>query len=146
MSMYAQSSLDMRSLLMPEDIARPDNISQYFGECSVINLTFIGYDETSSYWLVQFFSDLQWLLSIGKPRMTAVSFIKTTESYEICRLGYYLGSTFNGTDRTGGLITVSDQTKRAMHSSNSWLISFNLCFIWTESRIFHFTEPIIKKS
>ena len=37
--------------------------------------------------------------SIGKRRMTKGSFVKTTASYEVCRLGHYLGSTFTGTDR-----------------------------------------------
>ena len=58
-----------------------------------------------------------------KPRMTPVSLVKATESYDVCRLGHQLGSIFTGTDRTGlitatanlpnapkQLITASDQT------------------------------------
>ena len=32
-------------------------------------------------------------------------FIKTTESYEVCRLGHNFGSTFTGTDRNGRAFT-----------------------------------------
>ena len=60
--------------------------------------------------------------SIGKPRMTPVSFVKTTESFEFCRLGHYLGSTFAGTDQNGPNYDI-EQTVRAMHSCNSWLES-----------------------
>ena len=59
-------------------------ISRHFGESSIFNPTFIGYEETSSYWSVQFFSAFHWSPSIGTPRMTVVSFIKTTESYKVC--------------------------------------------------------------
>ena len=41
-------------------------------------------------------------------------------------MGHHLGSTFTGTDQNGaGLINVSDQTVRAMHS---WLLSVT-CFV-----------------
>ena len=46
-------------------------------------LTFIGFAETSSYWSVKFFSAFHWPQSIGSPRMTPVSFVKTTESYMV---------------------------------------------------------------
>ena len=36
-----------------------------------------------------------------KLRMTLVSCVKPTESYEVYRLGRQLGSTFTGTDRNG---------------------------------------------
>ena len=42
--------------------------------------------ETFSYWsfqFVQFFLCFHWSPSIGKPRLTPVSFVKTTESYEV---------------------------------------------------------------
>ena len=36
---------------------------------------FIGFEETSSYWSVQFFSAFHWSSSVDKPRMTSVSFV-----------------------------------------------------------------------
>ena len=54
-----------------------------FGECSIINPTFIDLEETSCYCSVPFFSAFHWLSSIGKPRMTLVSFVEITESYEV---------------------------------------------------------------
>ena len=33
--------------------------------------------------------------------MTPVSFVKTTESYEVCRLGHHMDSTFTGKDQNG---------------------------------------------
>ena len=57
-----------------------------------------------------------------KLRMTLVSCVKPTESYEVYRLGRQLGSTFTGTDRNGpAAITASDQTVQVVHSCNSWL-------------------------
>ena len=44
---------------------------------------FFGFEETSSYLSVQFFSASDWSSSTGKPRMTPVSFVKTTEFYEV---------------------------------------------------------------
>ena len=55
--------------------------------------------------------------------MTPVSFVKTTESYEVCRLGRHMASTFTGKDQEGpNLITASDQTVRAVHSCNSLFV------------------------
>ena len=54
-----------------------------FGECIITNLTFIGFEETSSYWSFQFFFVFNWAPSVGKPRMNSVFFIKTTRSYEV---------------------------------------------------------------
>ena len=45
--------------------------------------------------------------------MTPVSFVKTTESYEVCRLGHHMKT---------GLITSPDQTVRAVHSCNSLFV------------------------
>ena len=45
--------------------------------------------------------------------MTPVSFVKTTESYEVCRLGHVMKT---------GLINSSDQTVRAVHSCNSLFV------------------------
>ena len=90
--------------------------------------------ETFSYCSVQFvqrfFSAFHWSPSIGKPRMTPVSFVKTMESYEVSfvtinrqtsydsrilrqdygliqrlltnNMSHYRGSTVTGTDRNGG--------------------------------------------
>ena len=89
--------------------------------------------ETFSYCSVQFvqlFSAFHWSPSIGKPRMTPVSFVKTPESYEVSlvtinrqtsydsgilrqdygiirrlptnNMSHHLGSTVTGTDRNGG--------------------------------------------
>ena len=44
----------------------------------IMDQTFIGFEETSSFWSVQLFSDFHWSPSIGKPRITSVS-VKTTE-------------------------------------------------------------------
>ena len=52
---------------------------------SAISPTFIYVEETSSYLSVQFFSALHWSPSVGKPCMSPVSFVKTTESYKICQ-------------------------------------------------------------
>ena len=52
----------------------------------------------------------QWLPSIVEPRKIPVSFIKTTKSYEVCRLGYHLGSTFTGMDRNK-LAKLPDRTR-----------------------------------
>ena len=58
-------------------------IGQTFSESSIFSLTFIGFEKTSSYWAVQFVhfvSAVHWSPSIGKSRMTPVSFVKITES------------------------------------------------------------------
>ena len=74
-------------------------ICQNFGECVIINLTFIGFEETSSYWSVLFSSVFFHMSpSIGKPRMTPVAFVKTTNSYEV------------------SLVTVNRQTSYTMES------------------------------
>ena len=54
-------------------------------KCSIISPTFMGSEETSSYWSVLFFSGFHWSPSVGKPLMILVSFVKTTESYKVCR-------------------------------------------------------------
>ena len=81
--------------------------------------------------LFRFLSAFHWSASIGKHRLTPVSFVKTTESYEVslvtinrqtlydtvkttdtyevfrwiiyevCRLGHHLDSTFTGSHRNG---------------------------------------------
>ena len=51
--------------------------------CSIINPTFFGYGEISSYWLIKFSSVFHFSPSIGNPRMNPVSFVKTTASYEV---------------------------------------------------------------
>ena len=89
-------------------VARPDNIglqAKMFGKSSIFNPTIISFEKTSSYWLDQFFLAFHWSPSIGKPRMTPGSSVKTTESYEVCRLiirdlsiGFHLDSTFTGMD------------------------------------------------
>ena len=60
---------------------RPVNI----GMCSIIIPTSISFEETSSYWSVQFISIFQWSASIGEHHMTLVCFVKTTESNMVCR-------------------------------------------------------------
>ena len=60
------ASLLKRTLLLKERI------------CCIINPTLIGFEETFSYWSVQFFF---WSPSVGN--MTLVSFIKTMESYKV---------------------------------------------------------------
>ena len=131
-------------------------ISQYFGKCSVFNLTYIDFEEKFSYWSVQFviFFSLLFIKflshSIGKPRMTPVSGVKTSDSYEVSSV------TINGKPRKtpvhvtsfkttesykfvdesygspsgyyiyrngpkrAGLITASNQIVRAVHSCDSW--------------------------
>ena len=105
---------------------------QNFGECSIIDPNFIGFEEHLvighfSFSLLSFvtinrqtsydygilrqnygITEFYWPLSVGKSRMTPVSFVKTmgsyvksTESYEVCRYGHHLGSTFTGTARNG---------------------------------------------
>ena len=65
-----------------DEIAQPLNVGRKasFVECSIISSTFIGFEETYSYWSVQFFSVIHLSSSIS---MAPVSFIKTTESYEV---------------------------------------------------------------
>ena len=53
-----------------------------FGECYIINATFIGSEETSSYWSVQFIFVFHWSPSIGKCRLSPVSDYPL-ESYEV---------------------------------------------------------------
>ena len=115
---------------------------QNFGECSIIDPNFIGFEEHLvighfSFSLLSFvtinrqtsydyelsmekydflgilrqnygITEFYWPLSVGKSRMTPVSFVKTmgsyvksTESYEVCRYGHHLDSTFTGTARNG---------------------------------------------
>ena len=52
---------------------------------------------------------------------TTESYVKTTESYEVCRLGHHMDSTFTGQDKTG-LIIASDQTVLAVHNCNSLFV------------------------
>ena len=67
-----------------------------------------------------------WSQSIGSTRMTPVSFVKTTEtyvktteSYEVCIwIVHLLKMTQTG------LITASDQTVRAVHSCNLFVVIF----------------------
>ena len=64
--------------------------------------------------------------------MTSVSFVKTTEAYQIRDLDNYMGSTLTGTDQIiwvvhlpeqteRGLMTTPDQTVQAVQSCNNWL-------------------------
>ena len=115
-----------------------------FGECSSNRSTFFGFVEISSYWSVQFSA------TAGKPRMTPVSFVKTTESYEVS-LAAISRQTSHDTSFLStesyevcrriiverGIIRVvhlsewtetggpnyhcAGQTVRAVHSFNSWL-------------------------
>ena len=56
-----------------------------------------------------------WSPSIGKLRMTPVSFVKSTESYEVCRW-------------VTGIITTSNQTVWAVHSCNiRFLLNTSMC-------------------
>ena len=52
---------------------------QNFDECCIFNPTFIGSKEPSSFWSVQLFSAFHWSSSIGKPHLTPIFFVKTTE-------------------------------------------------------------------
>ena len=102
-------------------------MDRYFAECSIINPTFIGFAEASRYWSVQFFSAFYWPNSIGRPIFcqdygviqsfigqrqtgnlvmtmvflvkTTESYVGTTESYEVCRLGHHMDNTFTGKDQ-----------------------------------------------
>ena len=47
------------------------------------------------------FATFHWSPPIGTCRMTPVTFVKTMDSYELCRSGHHLGSTFTGTDQYG---------------------------------------------
>ena len=67
---------------------------------------------------------LHWSPTIGKLRMTPLSFVKTMESYvktkepyKVSQLGHHVGSAFAGQD----LITASEQNVRAVNNCNSWL-------------------------
>ena len=64
-----------------------------FGGCVTFNPTFIDFEVTSFKLSVKIFSAFHWSQSISKPRMTPVSFGKTTESYKVCRPDHYLDST-----------------------------------------------------
>ena len=116
---------------------------RYFDECSIINLTFIGFAEASRYWSVQFF-----LLFIGHTQSAGLSFVKTTESYKVSLVNIkrqtslwlrYSSSRLRNhmrfvdwvtiwiihiLERTKtGLIAASDQTVRAVHSCNSLFVA-----------------------
>ena len=52
-------------------------------ECSIFSPPFIGFEETTCYWSVQFFSAFHWWPSLGKPPMTPAPFVKTTELYNV---------------------------------------------------------------
>ena len=45
--------------LIDADLHCPSMLAN-FGKCSLINPTFIGFEETSSYWSIQFFSVFHW--------------------------------------------------------------------------------------
>ena len=74
---------------------------------------------------------VHWSPSIGIPRMTSVSLFKstesnvrTTESYEVFRLGHHLDSTVTGTEQNGPNYRIGPDTSygtrpRAVHSCNS---------------------------
>ena len=57
------------------------SIGQYWRE--TINPTFIGLRKHVLIGQLVFLCDFYWSPSIGKPRMTPVSFVKTPESYEV---------------------------------------------------------------
>ena len=57
---------------------RPD-----FRLCYITNTTFICYEETSSYWSVQFFCAISLVTCNWQTGRTMVSFVKTTESQEV---------------------------------------------------------------
>ena len=65
--------------------AQPVNVGQQANFCqtSISNPIFIGLEKTSSYMSVQFFFASHWSSSIGKPRMTLVSFVMITESQKV---------------------------------------------------------------
>ena len=71
------------SQVASDGIALPVNVGRYasFCKCSIINPTFIAFQETSSYWPVEVFSVFHWSPPIGKPRMTPVP----SPSYGIIR-------------------------------------------------------------
>ena len=68
--------------------------AQNFDECTIFNPSLF----VSSI-SVQFFLDFHSSPSIGRLRVTPVSFVKTTESHMVCRLGHHLDTTLTGTDR-----------------------------------------------
>ena len=70
--------------------------------------------------------------SIGKSRMTSVSFVKTAEPNEVCRLGHHLGR--NGPKRAG-LNAASDQTLRVVHSSSEAPRKIFVCFIDVSNKL-----------
>ena len=66
---------------MGVSVGRSANI----GECCIINPTFIGLRKHLVIGQLVFLCNFLWSPSMGRPRMTPVSFVKTTESYEFCR-------------------------------------------------------------
>ena len=54
------------------------NVLVCFGECYIISPTFISSEEKCYYRLVQFFSAFHRAPLTDKPRLTPVSFVKTT--------------------------------------------------------------------
>ena len=79
-------------------IARPVNVGQKanFGVCSIINPTFIGFEETSSRWSVQFFSYI-WVVNLKDRTVRAGhscnSWVISTVDYirpVYCVCGYFL--------------------------------------------------------
>ena len=81
-------------------------------KCSIIIQSFIGYEETSSYWSAQFFSAFHWSPSIAKPRMTPVSFVKSTESS--------VKAARNHTRDADESYLPQQCRMRSVHSCNSW--------------------------
>ena len=57
-----QSHLDVYCLPPGLKIAQPSNVCGYasFGQCTIINPTFVSFEDTSSDWLFQFFSIFHW--------------------------------------------------------------------------------------
>ena len=127
---------------MAKLIARPDNIG--FSECSIFNPTFIGSEKNhlviGHFNLFSFSSAFHWSPSVSKPRMTPVSFVKTTgqprmrlrnhtmvadKSYEICRLGHHLGCTFTeNLPQRAGLIAASECAAIAGCKISFFIIDF----------------------
>ena len=75
----------LSTLVWVSTIARPVSVgrSANIGECCIINPTFIGLRKNLVIGQFVFLCDFYWSPSIGKTRMIPVSFVKTTESYEV---------------------------------------------------------------
>ena len=122
-------------------------------------LWLVHYNQSNFYrfWGNIWFLCFHWSPSIGKSRMTPVSFVKTTESndvsfvtirfvktaesYEVCRWlirglpSEYMSNIYRNVPKRVGLITASVQTVRAVHNCNSSLVLCAFCNLFYISKL-----------